>query len=226
MGACVRKPEISSPSSKDSNARSTPSKKARFCVCETADGTDSFICTQCHLIKKRARDKAREMKQSRERATELKKERETDVHYENPFDSDDDSVETDSSSNKTGDDTNASVLTRIKASLTYRTYQELALKKVFNDFDADNNKYIDAMELRLMTCDYEDGTEIYQSLTQEDAELYIELVDETGDKLLDENQFVACMMECLRYNIHTQCKKYGGGLHVLHVFTKIRRKYE
>ena len=85
---------------------------------------------------------------------------------------------------------NASVLERIKASLVYKTYQELALKKVFNDFDADNNKYIDAMELRLMTCDYEDGTEIYQSLTQEDAELYLELVDVTGDKLLDENQFV------------------------------------
>ena len=202
-------------------------------MCETSDGTDSFICTQCHLIKKRARDKAAEMKLSRQKTMEKKKAqaRKHDANYENPFnsDADDDSVDSDNSSSERADDadqtSNASVLERIKTSLVYKTYQELALKKVFNDFDADNNKYIDAMELRLMTCDYEDGTEIYQSLTQEDAELYLELVDKTGDKLLDENQFVSCMMECLKYNIHTQCKKYGGGLHVLHVLTKIRRKY-
>ena len=54
--------------------------------------------------------------------------------------------------------------------MDYKTYQELALKKVFNDFDADNNNYLDAMEFRMMTCEYEDGTEIYQSITQEEAE--------------------------------------------------------
>ena len=86
MGACVRKPTVSSPSSKDCNTSGTPSKKARFCVCETADGTDSFICTRCHLIKKRARDKAAEMKQSREKAKEKKTQaRKHNANYENPF---------------------------------------------------------------------------------------------------------------------------------------------
>ena len=89
--------------------------------------------------------------------------------------------------------------------------------------DADNNNYLDAMEFRMMTCEYEDGTEIYQSITQEEAEKYIELVDITGDELLDENQFVEYMMECLETNLHTQCKKYGGGIHTLQIFTKIRQ---
>ena len=39
-------------------------------VYEIPDGTDSFICTNCHLIKKRARDKAAEMKNIRNKMKE------------------------------------------------------------------------------------------------------------------------------------------------------------
>ena len=48
------------------------------------------------------------------------------------------------------------------------------------------------------------------AFNEEEAEKYIELVDITGDELLDENQFVEYMMECLETNLHTQCKKYSA----------------
>ncbi len=242
MGKCMSQMKKSPTPTVDEKTVNTDDKpkKARFCICEVGDGTDSFICTKCHLIKKRARDKAAEMKNMKKKIKEKKKQTllsHDDIH--NPFRDGSGSSSSSSGSDSDSDDeegnngdipnenlSNVNILERVKTIITYKKYQELALKKVFNDFDADNNNYLDAMEFRMMTCEYEDGTEIYQSLTQEEAEKYITLVDTTGDELLDENQFVTYMMECLKYNIHAQCKKYGGGIQVLQIFTKIRQFVE
>ena len=241
MGNCINQvnPSSNTKNNENNNNNNPSPKKSRFCVCEIPDGTDSFICTNCHLIKKRARDKAAEMKNIRNKMKEKKNNKQkllSQSDSNNPFDSDSSDDNSDDSSNDDDDDddsrkedeskeemSNVNILERVKVIMDYKTYQELALKKVFNDFDADNNNYLDAMEFRMMTCEYEDGTEIYQSITQEEAEKYIELVDITGDELLDENQFVEYMMECLETNLHTQCKKYGGGIHTLQIFTKIRQ---
>ena len=67
MGNCINQvnPSSNTKNNENNNNNNPSPKKSRFCVCEIPDGTDSFICTNCHLIKKRARDKAAEMKNIR-----------------------------------------------------------------------------------------------------------------------------------------------------------------
>lgn len=185
----------------------SPSKKKRFCTCEAPDGTDSFICTNCSLIKKRARDKATSMKTKGKMGLLKVTEQEPNSKVEEEKAGNGD----DKPSAASEEERNDSVLRHVKKVINYKTFLEKAFEKVFSDFDVDGHNYIGATEFRQMSLEYEDGTEIYQPVSEEEAETFITAIDDTGDAILDSCQFKKKMTMFFRMNVNKLTDLVGGG---------------
>lgn len=195
-------------------------KKSRFCRCEVPDGSDSFICLNCNLIKERARDKATKMlpKSHREK-TKIKLEVE---HAIEKVDNEDggSSSGSDSSENEDEDGKN-NIMNHIKEVINYKIYQEMAFAKVFQDFDADSHNYISSQEFRQMCLEYEDGSEIYQPVTVEESDMFIDSIDDSGDKLLDCSQFTKKMILFLYKDDSEMALLLGGGTRMHQIALKV-----
>ena len=83
-------------------------------------------------------------------------------------------------------------------------FYEMALRKLFRDFDVDNNGFIDAPELCQLIANATGNAGIYQPLTMYESELFLQSSikskrrrEETNvhDIVLEENKFIKTMMK-------------------------------
>ena len=86
-----------------------------------------------------------------------------------------------------------------------RMFQEMALRKVFRDYDVDKNGTMNAHEIRDMILNYQAGTGIYRPPTILEAEVFIKHVlgpEEEDANVLGEREFIRGMMNTVEKKMH------------------------
>ncbi len=180
---------------------------SRFCSCDTDDGTSSFICEICKKIKKkntkiakRAIKKSFKEKQKKDRLKQLKNLQ--PVGY-------DDNDKQEKRVNEEQHATQALSPGKRKNMLAevidLRMFQEMALRKIFRDYDVDKNGTMNAHEIRDMILNYQAGNGIYRPPTIIEADAFIKNVlgpDEDDANVLGEREFIRGMMNTVEKRRH------------------------
>lgn len=74
-------------------------------------------------------------------------------------------------------------------------FYEMALRKLFRDFDIDKNGFIDAPELCQLIANATGRAGVYQPLTLQEAEAFLISSNRHGDRVIEEGRFIKYMMK-------------------------------
>ena len=120
---------------------------SRFCSCDVSDGTSSFVCEKCKKIKKtskkvvkRAIKKSKREKQNRMHRQQLQSLQVEDQDGAGSTDSPKQYRDAPLSPGKRKN--------MLQEVIDLRMFQEMALRKVFRDYDVDKNGTMNAHEIR------------------------------------------------------------------------------
>ena len=194
----------SSPRVHTKPARGSASVGSRFCSCDVGDGTSSFVCEKCKKIKKKS---TRVVKRAIKKSKREKQSRKHQQKLQSLQVDDQDGVEP-TNIHRQHRDAPLSPGRRknmLQEVIDLRMFQEMALRKVFRDFDVDKNGTMNAHEIRDMILNYQAGTGIYRPPTILEAEVFIKHVlgpEEEGANVLGEREFVRGMMNTVEKKMH------------------------
>ena len=90
---------------------------------------------------------------------------------------------------------------RVEGNVDLKQFEEMAVRKVFRDFDDQNVGYLDSVGLHTMMVEVmgsEGARQLYQAVTLTEAEKFLKGLDSDEDGVIDEKEFVQYMMDLAR----------------------------
>lgn len=74
-------------------------------------------------------------------------------------------------------------------------FYDMAMRKLFRDFDEDNNGFIDAPELCQLIANATGHAGVYRPLTLQEAEAFLVSTNRKGDRFIEESKFIKYMIK-------------------------------
>jgi hypothetical protein len=90
-------------------------------------------------------------------------------------------------------------------------FYEMALRKLFRDFDVDNNGFIDAPELCQLIANTTGRAGVYQPLTLQEAETFLASSNRHGDRVIEEGRFIKYMIKYGNNNLSDSLAGHAFG---------------